>query len=1478
MQTTNLLDFTLQPVGIKPYVWNKMTDRFTYDYCEYNLIMKSLSHSKDMIQFYQSYIKPNQSMKSLLQSINPTGKVQELYAYFDVFSLALQNVLGNFDISTYFQNTLKSDNLYNLYKQFRFCDSENNLPTIQYLTKCFQSLEINSQQMNKIFDINQFPTQYYLETISKIIKQLDREWEFASATHVLFINKNFDQKLMYQFLQSNKAPVSYKIYIQESELHHVFQVRRIISQYSKIIDQIEVIISYIKTYISSVDENFYLVAIISILYYLLHKEPIILLHFFNSIELQLKEQFLLFFDIASNQKQFKVSSWKLLSKLQKSTQVQNYVEQILVQFLDVNSLSILYYKPLYTNWEGQTIQILQEWEMNYNIQVNPIFLIELTLQQQTENIAVLIMIVVALRQNLLIACSVMEAELAQIPLQKRYLIIKQKIHESKENDRIQKCIECMYKIHRQIYKALTSTKQCHPVLISKCINTFTFYNSINFELMSKKSQEFLSDIRTSPCCKIQICIKDCFYKWQVNQIQYKDLESGISKMTECQIENITPSRQYTLELLFNNAFMSDTVEPLLQLVYSSSSNIKAQLKPNKLEWINFITANFNHFGQNEQTNNLVVSVYMLIYKLGYHSAALFKHLVKEFPEHTVQILTMVIRAVIHYELFQEQSKLNGRFEELKNETNPATNFQALDRNQKYVAYVAKNQKYFGEPDAKELFHTLPTFLDRCAINSLASFFEIDREQDQAETIAFLKEVTKKETDQEAVEHFILDLLRYPALMTVFNTIDLDKPGWKTEHVVLKLRIDGLAAGDVSETEFLKYAKKHRFVAKLAIDVAYNCLLAPKKLDQFAHVVCLLAKHSIGEEATKQVLAKDFKLAEVPGVPELVQSLKAQEELHTVVQKPDAPPKKEVNAKSAKEEKQPEAQTFEKMMDAIASDTNCSQQACEDYARIAVLQGLTFKDIARHAQLPSFPALLKIVLAVVLQTEYERMDKGLLPEKYRCLPLFQLLWSDFATSEEYLDNLKAARFGHHHEEDADPGQLHNHVDAFAVATVRRFFGASPKEIQKAGQRLHAVFKKDSELQSVAHLLSDELQLQVAMNAFSHLELDNSAFKAGCTMLESRLAKYLGQQLGLDEFAGLVSRPLTAAPVLDIVYKLTFAASLDGKLFLEVKSALVKAGCLNNDVVLAKMKEQVAANQTYGAMALVKKLAKFSKPGQPPKKAKQSTISREVSMKSEMQPENRLEESSQPVQSEPQKDTQQPEEIQIQSSTQDMQQSKPEVQEQRDDAQKEYLSADIKQDRVRKDVQNDQVKVKSSKKQKDKQKRIKINSNSKEEETLTNPVSLSDLNEYVQNVQEYFRINIINNTKDYDEISDQSQDNRLQPQFNDIKITIDPIKLFNHQKEQYIDQFEQLLPFGPEWTHLLNQAQTDIECSYLLSNAEYTIQQIENQLNTKRINIFQRSPIINIVQNGSMQLQQLQVVIKSKYAQEVVCILNDANIMK
>ncbi|CAL6081961.1 Hypothetical_protein [Hexamita inflata] len=192
-----------------------------------------------------------------------------------------------------------------------------------------------------------------------------------------------------------------------------------------------------------------------------------------------------------------------------------------------------------------------------------------------------------------------------------------------------------------------------------------------------------------------------------------------------------------------------------------------------------------------------------------------------------------------------------------------------------------------------------------------------------------------------------------------------------------------------------------------------------------------------------------------------------------------------------------------------------------------------------------------------------------------------LSSDFATSEEYLDNLKAARFGHHHEEDADPGQLHNHVDAFAVATVGRFFGASQKEIQKAGQRLHAVFKKDSELQSVAHFLADELQLQVAMNAFIHLELDNSAFKAGCTMLESRLAKYLGQQLGLEEFAGLVSRPLTAAPVLDIVYKLTFAASLDGKLFLEVKSALVKAGCLNNEAVLAKMKEQVAANQTYGA---------------------------------------------------------------------------------------------------------------------------------------------------------------------------------------------------------------------------------------------------------------------------------------------------------
>ncbi|CAL6060638.1 Hypothetical_protein [Hexamita inflata] len=73
---------------------------------------------------------------------------------------------------------------------------------------------------------------------------------------------------------------------------------------------------------------------------------------------------------------------------------------------------------------------------------------------------------------------------------------------------------------------------------------------------------------------------------------------------------------------------------------------------------------------------------------------------------------------------------------------------------------------------------------------------------------------------------------------------------------------------------------------------------------------------------------------------------------------------------------------------------------------------------------------------------------------------------------------------------------------------------------------------------------------------------------------------------------------------------------------------------------------------GQRVRVKKLAKFSKPGQPPKKAKQSARSREVSMKSEMQPE----ESSQPVQSKPQKDTQQPEEIKIQSSTLDMQYSK------------------------------------------------------------------------------------------------------------------------------------------------------------------------------------------------------------------------------
>ncbi|CAL6047810.1 Hypothetical_protein [Hexamita inflata] len=937
--------------------------------------------------------------------------------------------------------------------------------------------------------------------------------------------------------------------------------------------------------------------------------------------------------------------------------------------------------------------------------------------------------------------------------------------------------------------------------------------------------------------------------YKQNICTYHQLENAVIKVVTLELENQKPNNFYCKELLLSMAFEVQCVDQLLQDMLFDVDHLTAEEEDIqsylRLGWKNFIIEGFRHFGQNEQTNNLVVSVYMLIYKLGYHSAALFKHLVKEFPEHTVQLLAMVTRAVIHYEQFQEQSKLNGRFEELKNETNPAANFQALDRNPKYVAYVAKNQKYFGEPDAKELFHTLPTFLDRCAINALASFFEMDREQDQVETIAFLKEVTKKETDQEVVEHFVLDLLRYPALMTVFHTVDLDKPGWKTEHVVLKLKIDGLVSGDVSDAEFLKYAKKHRFVAKLALDVAYNCLLAPKKLDQFAHVVDLLAKHSIGEEATKQALVKDFKFAEVPGVPELVQSLKAQDELHTVIQKPDAPPIEEAKAKSAKEEKQPETQTFEKMIDAMASDANCSQQTCDDYARIAVLHGLAFKDIARHAQLPSFPALLKSVLAAVMQTEYELLDKILLPEKYRCLPLSQLLRSDFAVSEEYLDNLKAARFGHHHEEDADPAQLHNHVDAFAVATVGRFFGASPKEIQKAGQRLHAVFKKESELQSVAHLLADELQVPVAMNAFSHLELDNSVFKAGYTMLESRLAKYLGKQIELEEFSGLASRPLTAAPVLDIVQKLTFAASLDGKLFLEVKSALVKAGCLDNESALAKMKEQAAANQTYGAMALVKKLAKFSKPGQPPKKAKQSARSREVSMKSEMQPE----ESSQPVQSEPQKDTQQPEEIKIQSSTLDMQYSKPAVQEQRNDTQKENISFGIKKDREGKDVQSEQIKVNHSRTQKDKQKGRKINSNSNKEENLTNPVSLSEpqlqLKDAYPQIQLETHINI-GNSKLLPEYNGFQQEQQHNQQINAYHSFNDMFSTFNN------NNFEN--PPGLE----LNSTNT-----FYFGNVEYVLQKIEFQNQISRERIFKNGFQVKNVVKGKYLVQELTAEVEKDF---------------
>ncbi|CAL6060626.1 Hypothetical_protein [Hexamita inflata] len=925
-------------------------------------------------------------------------------------------------------------------------------------------------------------------------------------------------------------------------------------------------------------------------------------------------------------------------------------------------------------------------------------------------------------------------------------------------------------------------------------------------------------------------------------MKFSDLiEISQKTITLYQKEPIANSIQYYYTLLLTHSYEQQCLSKFLKdlIVHIQPLQKATPELYDKLQWIYFIVELFKIFSYSEASHNAITMFYFQFYKLQLHDPRLLLYLLYINSEYDYQILAKICRLVI----YQAQcpycpKQFSTELSEL-----------SMDNNNNYIEYVQTNQKYHKEPDAKNLFHTIPTILDRVACVSLANFFEIENNQYLYEIINGLKEVTKKETDQEVVEHFVLDLLRYPALMTVFHTVDLDKPGWKTEHVVLKLKIDGLVSGDVSDAEFLKYAKKHRFVAKLALDVAYNCLLAPKKLDQFAHVVDLLAKHSIGEEATKQALVKDFKFAEVPGVPELVQSLKAQDELHTVIQKPDAPPKEEAKAKSAKEEKQPETQTFEKMIDAMASDANCSQQTCDDYARIAVLHGLAFKDIARHAQLPSFPALLKSVLAAVMQTEYELLDKILLPEKYRCLPLSQLLRSDFAVSEEYLDNLKAARFGHHHEEDADSAQLHNHVDAFAVATVGRFFGASPKEIQKAGQRLHAVFKKESELQSVAHLLADELQVPVAMNAFSHLELDNSVFKAGYTMLESRLAKYLGKQIELEEFSGLASRPLTAAPVLDIVQKLTFAASLDGKLFLEVKSALVKAGCLDNESALAKMKEQAAANQTYGAMALVKKLAKFSKPGQPPKKAKQSARSREVSMKSEMQPE----ESSQPVQSEPQKDTQQPEEIKIQSSTLDMQYSKPAVQEQRNDTQKENISFGIKKDREGKDVQSEQIKVNHSRTQKDKQKGRKINSNSNKEENLTNPVSLSEpqlqLKDAYPQIQLETHINI-GNSKLLPEYPEQQnyQDLFAMPQLPDY-----PTQYFPNQN---LSDF-----------YFMNPPGLENETSFLLNDSEFALNMLEENTQINRFELLKNCPIVELV-NGK---QKLIVKIKPEYEQQVVELL-------